>query len=347
VWEWDSPWSSLGFPNLGDYNANANITDVALIPNSVGEYSTSTAPSEFLFTTGINGVINGYLVNFGISQQLPTGYIQLGSTAGYPGSSVVINGTNFDTTGLTEVFFNGSRSPSVSCSSSTQCTAVAPVTGSVPSGSVPVTVELLGNTVNVGTFAYLPAGPKCQYSYTAPTPAASRSAATFDVACTPDAAADPIWVYQLIGSGEWQLVYYSYPMSSGSPVVPFMSTSVGSSSTFIACNESNVRGFASPGENGCDGSSSTVSIPLCIPATESATCAAAAICTSGLLPDGCGGTVNCEPSDCSTGNCTLGHCCDVGTTWYANKCYAPGVVTCPTGYEYCGAAEGCVKGKCS
>jgi hypothetical protein len=349
AWEWDSPYSAVGFPNLGDYNANASITEVSLVQGGAGQFQTNTEPTEFWYTAGINGVVNGYYADFGVSQALPSGLLQPDTNAGYRGDAVVITGKNFDTTGLTEVFFNGSRSQSVSCANSTTCTAVAPVVGSVASGAVPVTVSVLGEVTNVGNYSYEPAGPNCVYSYKpGATPTIPGSAATFDAACIIDSAGDPISIYELV-SGSWQVVYRSYLPYPGNtfqqpgPASPFLATIVGTSGTFIACNESSSLGLSSPGENGCDVVSTNLAAPVCVPATESAACAAAAMCGGGVS-DGCGGTISCEPADCNTGNCTQSHCCVVGTTWNGTKCYAPGVVTCPSGYEYCGS--GCVKGKC-
>ena len=86
-------------------------------------------------------------------------------------------------------------------------------------------------------------------------------------------------------------------------------------------------------------------VGACVPVSETAACTAVAQC-GGSVANGCGGWITCETWDCPTGNCSLNHCCMTGTTWIAGKCTVPGgIVTCPTGYSYCGA--GCVKGKCT
>ena len=286
--------------------------------------------------------MNGYFADFVLYPSPVAGSLASG-LSGVAGSSVVIAGSGFNTTGDTQVLFGASQSPNVTCTP-TWCTATAPIVGSVAEGSVPVTVRLNGESTNAGYFTYVLDGPNCTYSDTEPTPTVAGSAATFNVTCAPNTTGNPIWVYKLAGSA-WQLAY-GYTAASGSPPVPFMSSTVGSSGTFMSCFENSSVGLATPGESGCDLNPTTVSIQQCVPGTESVACATAGQC-GGTVLNGCGGTINCQASDCSTGNCSVGHCCDVGTTWYANKCYAPGVVTCPSGYEYCGAADGCVKGKCS
>jgi hypothetical protein len=83
---------------------------------------------------------------------------------GATGTAITFKGTNFDTTGLTYVAFGSTLSTSVSCPTSTQCTAIAPTPTIAPgaSGVVPVTVTVMGEPVNVGTFSYVPPGaPNC------------------------------------------------------------------------------------------------------------------------------------------------------------------------------------------
>ena len=177
--------------------------------------------------------------------------------SGYPGDTITINGANFDTTGLTSVFFGPLLSPSVTCSSSTTCTAAVPSdTGTIyVPGTVPLTVDVAGETAKVGTYSYLPIGPACTYS-------ASQN--EFKASCVGDTLNDPIWIYEWQGQA-WEYVY-SFPTGT-SAVTPITGVqSPGATETFAACLS--IDGFfPSPGTSstnlpiGCDTTPTTVINP--------------------------------------------------------------------------------------
>jgi hypothetical protein len=142
--------------------------------------------------------------------------------SGYAGQEVIINGANFDTTGLAQVLFGGFPSPNVTCPTTTQCTATASPGVFIP-GPLPVTIDVMGLTTNVGNFTYLPSGPGCTYT-AGPT---NRSEGYFMANCTPDSLGDPIWIFRLNESGGWNFAY-DYPVSSGSTDKSTSITAVGS-----------------------------------------------------------------------------------------------------------------------
>ena len=190
--------------------------------------------------------MNGYFADFVLYPSPVAGSLASG-LSGVAGSSVVIAGSGFNTTGDTQVLFGASQSPNVTCTP-TWCTATAPIVGSVAEGSVPDTVRLNGESTNAGYITYVLDCPNSTYSDTEPTPTVAGSAATFNVTCAPNTTGNPIWVYKLAGSA-WQLAY-GYTAASGSPPVPFMSSTVGSSGTFMSCFENSSVGLATPGESG-------------------------------------------------------------------------------------------------
>jgi hypothetical protein len=61
--------------------------------------------------------------------------------SGYAGDSIVIQGANFSTLGGTQVFFDSAPSPSVTCATSTECTAVVPTALAIPNATSHVTVD--------------------------------------------------------------------------------------------------------------------------------------------------------------------------------------------------------------
>jgi hypothetical protein len=180
--------------------------------------------------------------------------------SGYPGDSIVIYGTNFDTTGLTQVFFNSSPSPSVICATSTQCTAVVPTTLPIPNATSQVTIDVLGETTSVGTFTFLPLGPACVYG-TSETSGGDK----FLVQCTPDSLGDAIWIFKLNDAGVWEFAY-NYVVSSGSIYQNMLEgVPAGTTDTFVGCFSIN-SGFPNLGTSststppGCD-SPTTLTMP--------------------------------------------------------------------------------------
>ena len=172
--------------------------------------------------------------------------------SGYAGDSIVIQGANFSTLGGTQVFFDSAPSPSVTCATSTECTAVVPTALAIPNATSHVTVDVIGESTAVGTFTYLPAGPGCVYST-----GGDHDGGNFEVECTPDALGDAIWVFELNSAGVWEYVY-NYPVASGVAFQAFLlNVAAGTTGTFVGCFSINAQ-FPNPGTSststpqGCD-----------------------------------------------------------------------------------------------
>jgi hypothetical protein len=183
------------------------------------------------------------------------------------------------------VLFNGSPATSVSCPTSTECTAVAPPPTVLP--SAPVTVSVLGQTANVGSFTYLPnpapKAPACGYS---------AEASNVFVGCEGGNPGDSVFVFQQAADGTWH--YLERGLDAGVNV----SEPGGSSLTMLGCSANASWGLytdaqglpadlapVGPGDVGCDPTATTVQIPTCVPFTCAELC--------GTVSNGCGGTLHC------------------------------------------------------
>jgi hypothetical protein len=268
---WSNPWATqqpVGGCGVGACaSASELLTMTVQLPN-FGGTSTSTGTTEGNFSAlspdGEPAVsIFPYVDGF-VAWQLNDPAPQVSTAeamSGYAGDSIVVLGANFSTLGATQVFFDSALSPSVTCATSTECTAVVPTALAIPNITSQVTVDVLGESTPVGTFTYLPAGPGCAYS----TGGGNTEGDNFEVECTPDALGDAIWVFELDSAGVWEYVY-NYPVASGVAFQAFLlNVGGGTTGTFVGCFSINGQ-FPNPGTSststpqGCD-SPTTLTAP--------------------------------------------------------------------------------------
>ncbi len=154
---WSTPWvssSPVGACAEGLCPTCSGAVQMCTYP--VGQKTCTAGGAEGSFSLLNAGYTcgggNGTEFEFELNELPPT-VPSTQNMSGYSGTAVVINGANFDTNGNTQVFFNGLSAQSVSCPTSTQCTAVAPL--SLIPETVPVTISVFGETTTVGQFTYL------------------------------------------------------------------------------------------------------------------------------------------------------------------------------------------------
>jgi IPT/TIG domain len=161
---------------------------------------------------------------------------------GYPGQGLTINGKNFDTTGLTQIFFGG-VAVNATCPTREQCSCIVPPN---TTGSELVTISVNGRSANVGTFTYLPPGPSCAYSVV------TGDVDFINTDCVDDSLGDAITIYyyeQYHGDGPAWVPVYDYTGSQ--ELEPLGTAEAGLSYTFAGCYT--VNGVpALPGSLGCD-----------------------------------------------------------------------------------------------
>jgi hypothetical protein len=146
---------------------------------------------------------SGDMAAFTLSQTAASD-INITNASGYMYQEVTLNGSNFDTTGETQVFFSGVPALSVTCPTSSQCFAEAPEEFVIYPIPALVTVNIFGATTNAGTFTYLPPGPACTYSVAT---SATTGNGFINADCAGDSLADPVTIYLLNNDGEWSPVY--------------------------------------------------------------------------------------------------------------------------------------------
>ena len=118
---------------------------------------------------------------------------------------------------------------------------------------------MAGETLQVGTYTYLPVGPSCAYSFNGGT-------REFTANCVGDTLGDPIWVFQWTGSA-WTYVY-AFPTggtnNTWTPITGALAPLT--TETFAACLSVN-GGFPAPGSSstnlplGCDAKPTAVMMP--------------------------------------------------------------------------------------
>jgi hypothetical protein len=349
---WSAPWvvgSPVGLSGFGDFaSATAAIT---WCPFNTG---CQVGPAEGDFATGTDvqeysGGLAGWQLNE-VAPKVPA------STpfSGYGGSSITINGTNFSTTGLTRVTFGSVPALSVACSSSTRCVAVAPP----GAGTVPVTLSVLDKSTLAGQFAYL-ATPACTYgaSNADGDPNVSQPSGWFSVECTPDAAGDPIYIFQRSASGGWTYVF-DYPVPNpvlGGAVIGGKDLPDGTTGVFLGCTW-NPNDFpqqawmnsVTPNEFGCDPTATAVSVPICTPESPSQACAGT--CGKQVVANGCGGSITCNntcacvaPLTCQAAHIVCGHL-ELLNAQGTSCGTALECGTCPSGEECGGDQTACCAG---
>jgi IPT/TIG domain len=266
---WSTPWESV---HGGDVDnsctaqiqscAGGSFTGYNCSPLASTEDLFGLSPYEFLngpdgpwanhCQTEVSVGNTGWQLN-----DLPPISNVFGPFFGYPGTSLSIQGSNFDTGGLTQVMFGSVPALSVTCPSSTQCTVEVPP----GAGSVPVTLSVLGQSAALGQFTYLPTA-SCSYG------ASSTTTGEISGECTPDAEQDPIYVFQEIG-GQWTYIYdYTIPyyLLGGQHVLS--GVPVGTTDTFLGCtwnpaiypSQTSWLNAIAPGMNGCDSAPTSVTI---------------------------------------------------------------------------------------
>jgi hypothetical protein len=210
---------------------------------------------------------------------------------GGPGTVVTFTGANFE--GVPTVKFGGTPA-TVSCSSWTQCTAIAP---SGVEGTPLVTFAENGTTIQVGDYAYPPTtAPACTIT------TAGCGLVTF--ACSSDPAYNLVTQWWTGQSNDW----VQQPFST--------------QNKFTIATPETVR-FCSVGYAGAACSASMTFTP---DTTGLRTCKGAC----GTIPDGCGGTLDCgrctPPNTCNgdprpTSHCASSRgwvCCEDG--WACGVC---------------------------
>jgi hypothetical protein len=263
---WTDPSLATGFPNglLGTY-PDANTPINYCMPYNIvagtppcSQSGNETYGAGLIYTSEAAISPDGEFAEFVIDQTAPT--INPGAfiASGYGGFPVVIDGTGFDTNGYTQVFFGSAEATSVTCPTSTQCTAVAPP----GSGTVPLTVSIFGvPSTGTSQFAYLPTA-SCIYG------ASSTTIGQISTECAPDAAQDPIYVFQQI-NGAWVYVYpYESPyyLLGGQEIA--RGVAVGTTSTYLGCtwnpslfpSQTAWANEVTPDLYGCDAAPTSVTI---------------------------------------------------------------------------------------
>jgi hypothetical protein len=250
----------------------------------------------------------------------------VGSDAG--GQTITINGTNFDTHGATTLTFNGWPIQTLACSSSTQCSFIAP---SEPAETVNIGV-IVNNYFHSNTLPYRfgPVPPSCSAAWSC------SPEGTFAVTTITCQSAGALTLQRLQADGTFQPVN----------VTAWPNASVPASSYFIDRSNPGAGVTVTYQVTVQDPSlGSAVSRPLTLTTTACSCPRAPATCGGelqcGVAPDTCGGTINCGA--CASGlSCGDNHCCPSGENWNGSSCAVPvDPRSCPNGGGWCPVLNCC------
>jgi hypothetical protein len=205
----------------------------------------------------------------------------------------------------------------------------------------------------------VPPTPRCTYGATNEdsNPDVSQPSGWFSVECTPDAAGDPIYIFQQSTSGGWTpVLYYPVPNNAlGGVVIGAKDLPDATSATFLGCtwdsNDFSSQAWeeeVTPGELGCDPAPTTVTVPTCTPETPAEACADT--CGEQVVANGCGGTITCDNTCACVAplTCQAAHvvCGELGLV-NADGTYCGTTLecgTCPSGESCGGDRSACCSG---